>query len=475
MKDSSTAIISDGKSMFYAKTAKNAPPTGGSLGVIPSAENFPDESAFQKALNEHLRKSASRTAEGATIAIPTADAIFRTDFLPTTDPDELAAMTLNLAEKDAPLPIEEITHSYEILETDGEGTLVVSACAPSAVIDKIRTVAGLDIAKVERVDALILGTISLLLSKGALLGRGREILLAEEGDNATLAIIDFGAPVFIRSLGETSSLSASDVAKAARLAMIRCKARRGDGTVANFVLLGDHRRLTPLSPAAQTLAPGLAARILTDDLPGGEATGVATRTLEGKSFNLFPQEWKNRLAEVRFKKQFGFSILGGAAAWLLMVAYFWGWPYLLAKQAEDCEAAIKKNEPAETAVNDIRNRIKIIERYSDRKFSVLEVLREVSICFPPTGVEFSQFRYNGVRNNTTRNNVIIEGRSVGTAPYYQFVEALQRNQLFDKLRFTSGPTYNPSLNRQVFELAFDFKSDEEDAGTPQAKPGAKAK
>ncbi|MCL1909890.1 MAG: hypothetical protein FWG05_03035 [Kiritimatiellaeota bacterium] len=463
MKDSSTAIISDGKSMFYAKSAKGSAPTGGSLGVIPSAADFPDENALQKALNEHIRKAASRSAEGATIAIPTADAIFRTDFLPSTDPEELAAMSLNQAEKDAPLPIEEITQSYEILETADDGTLVVSVCAPTAVIDQLRAGAGLDIAKVERVDALILGIISLLISKKALTGRGREILVAEEGDNATLAIIDFGSPVFIRSLGETAALTASDVAKAARLAMIRGKARRGDGAVINLVLLGAREKMAPLAEAAPMIAPELTARVLSDIMPDGEAGGVAARTLEGKSLNLFPQEWRNKLAETTFKKRFRFGILGAASAWLLLVAYLWFWPdIILTKRAETLTKRVKTREPAENSVNDLRNRVRIIDRYSDRKFSALEVLLEVAYAFPRGGIELTNFNYSGAKSATARNDVSIQGNANATRVAYDFVDALEKSPLFGKVRFTNGPTFNQARQRYQFELAVEFKTD--DAG-----------
>ena len=467
MKDSSTAIISDGKSMLYAKAGKGATASGGSLGTIPSATAFPDEAALQKALSDYLRKVSSRAPDGATLAIPTADAIFRTEFLPSADPDELAAMSLNQAEKDAPLPIEEMTQSYEILETEAEGTLVLSVCAPSAVIEKIRTTAGIDIAKVERVDALICGTIALLLSRGGLSGRGREILISEEGDNVTLAVVDSGAPVFIRSLGETAALDSSDVAKAVRLALIRSKTRRGDGAVTGFVLLGNPATLAPFANAAMALesvAPGLRARILKDDLPGGEATGVAARTLEGKSLNLFPQEWRSKLGETKFKKSFGFSIIGAATLWLVMVGYFWGLPTLLDRNISQRKEQVKRNEPAETVVKDLRHRIAIIERYSDRSFSPLEALLETALGLPP-GLELTRFNYNG-----NRNTVQIQGKALVSTTVYTFTEALREAPIFKSVLITSGPSFNNTLRMQTFEIAITLKNAEDLKNEEAAKP-----
>ena len=412
----------------------------------------------------------SNTATGATIAIPTADAIFRTDFLPSTEPEELAAMTLNQAEKDAPLPIEEITQSYEILGTDGDGTLVISVCAPSAVIDKIRADAGLEIARVQRVDAQILGTIAQLLSDRTLTGRGREILLAEEGENTTLAIVDSGSPAFVRSLGETASLNAADVAKAARLAMIRGKARRGDGAVAGFVLAGSRETFAPLAEAAQILAPGtgIEARVVSDTQSDIGTTGVSARTLEGKSLNVFPREWRDKLAETKFKMTFGFGILGGAALWVLLVVLLWGWPSMLSQRAKTLDKQIKELEKIESSVNDVRYRIQKIEQYSDRTFSPLEALLEIAINFPPGGIDLEQFRYNSARNAISRNNVTLTGRAITPQLVYTYQAALQKSPLFKEVRLSSGPTLNPSLNRQVFELSFEFNSAEDAAAALDA-------
>ena len=458
MKESSTAIISDGKTMLYAKVGKGAgaQAAGGSLGAVPALAQFQDEDAFHKAEAEYSRKSASRAPDGATLAIPTTDAIFKTDFLPSTDMDELAAMSLNQAEKDAPLPMEEMTHSFEILEAADDGMLVLSVCAPSAAIEAVRAASGIEPAHVERVDALVCGTIAHLLAKGALSGHGRELLVAEEGDNATLAIVDFGRPVFIRSLGETAALDAAGIAKALRLALIGSKVRRGDGEVTGFVLFGDTQTMQQFAGAASAAAPGVQPRIVPHGADGAEASGVAARTMEGKSLNLFPQEWTDKLSEAKFKKRFGASCLAAAAAWLLLVGYLWGWPALIAQRVAALEAGVKRLEPAEASVNDLRNRIKIIDRYSDRSHSPLEALLEVAISLPPAtvppAIELTQFRYNGAKGN-----ILVEGRSIATATIYSFMDDIKESPLFGQARLT-GPTFNNTLRRNVFELSIDFKN-----------------
>lgn len=171
--------------------------------------------------------------------------------------------------------------------------------------------------------------------------------------------------------------------------------------------------------------------------------------------NLFPGVWRSKLAEGKFRRTYRYSILAGMALWLLTAGWFYGWPILLEQRINSLNAEVKRLEPQESKVVDLRNRISIIDRYSDRTFSPLEALLEVTINLPE-GIELSSFRYNGTKNQT-----IVEGRCRVSTLVYDFMDRLKTSKIFREVKLSSGPTLNKALGLNVFELSIEFKTREE--------------
>lgn len=177
--------------------------------------------------------------------------------------------------------------------------------------------------------------------------------------------------------------------------------------------------------------------------------------------NLFPDSWRTKLAEGKFRTTYRYSILAGAALWLLAVGWFYGWPSLLDQRTKSLTAEVKRHESDETKVVDLRNRIGIIDRYSDRTFSPMEALLEVAIALPQ-GIELSSFRFNGAKNQT-----LVEGRSTVSTLVYDFMDRLKTSKIFREIKLVSGPTLNRALGLNVFELSIEFKTQEQMEAQPE--------
>lgn len=462
MKDSSTAIAYDGKTIGWARAEKSSgmqkPTASGSFGPFPKESEFADAAGFQAATESYARKASARLSDNATLTVTSDNLVFRTMRLPAIDPDEIRAMTLTQMEKDAPLPMEEMVCSHEILSADETNSLVLATSAPIATVEQAATRVGLNPERIERVDAQILGILPLLANAEALLSTHREIILAEEGSTVTLVITESGMPVLIRSLGPGATAFGSTLLQTITLSLIQTEMGHGPSKVTQLITLsGSKDAIQAASSIAEQL--GFPFKVISPRSLPPPAFGNALRSLTEDTLNLFPDAWKAMLKENQLKQTFRIAILTGVTLWLLLVGWLYAWPAFVDHRIKKRNAEVTRLAPAESKVNDVRNRIKIIEAYSDRTFSPMETLLEVSINLPQ-GIELSAYRYNG-----TKKQALVEGRARVPTLVYDFMDQLKTSRLFGEVKLTSGPTFNRNLGLNVFELNVEFKKPADQEGS----------
>lgn len=463
MKENSTGIFFDGNSVGWARAEKSREgvvmSSSGSFGDVPLASAFPEPANYETALHAFSHKLNAKLPDAATYAIPTSDVIFRCSRFPATDLDEIAVMSANQIEKDSPLPIEEMVSAFEILASDDTSSIVLTASAPVEAVEKIRSFTGADPAQVERVDASALGLLRNLVEAKAVSGNMREAVIAEEGDRLTLIVTDSAKPVLIRSVGMAASSRQGDLLNATKIALIQTQMDHGASALTRLVAVSDS---VNIRTAVKSVAGALGCPMHCESpksLPP-IAYGVALRTLSESAFNMFPARWNEMLSERKFRKRFSMGLMIAAGLWLVMAGWFYGWPLILDQRIKALNEDVERLLPAETKVNDIRTRIKIIEQYSDRTFSPMEALLEVANS-QPLGIDMSSFRYNGVKHQ-----ISVEGRAKTSMLVYDFMDNLKTRKLFREIKLVSGPTLNKSLGINVFELSIEFKTPED----PEAQP-----
>ncbi|MGI5869898.1 MAG: PilN domain-containing protein [Kiritimatiellia bacterium] len=466
MKQNATGIAFDGRSVSWARLdrARDAVASGdaGAIPGAPSPTAFEAPEAYEAALADFGRRVAEKTPDTCTLALPTRDLIFRSIHLPSADLDEIRAMARNQVEKDSPFPIEEMVASFEILEQTQDAALVLCAAAPLRAVETARIATGADPARIERVDAAALGLLRSLADsfEAAPSPGARDILLLDEGGAITLMIVDSGRPMLIRAAGEAQTASKTDLTRLVRIALIQTASEHGALPLGRLVVATGEDALRAAATAAATAVSCPVVSLSKPRLPS-PARGVALRTLEDRRLDLFPDDWRERLAERKFRKTFRTGVIAAAAVWALFAGYLFGWPLLLDQRIKALDAEVQRLAPDEEKVNDIRTRIRIIGRYSDRTFSPMEALLEVSNAMPP-GIELAAFRYNGARRQVT-----IEGRAGMSTIVYDFMDNLKRSAIFASNKLVSGPTLNRNLGVNVFELSIDFKTSEELEGNVQ--------
>ena len=389
----------------------------------------------------------------ATLAIPTADLLFRAERIPASDPDDVAQIARNLLETESPLDPAEMVFSHEVLSTDAESSLVLAAAAPIAAVDRVREEAGADPGAVARVDASALGLVRALADKaGTLASSGRQPVLAEEDGRLVLILLENGRPALVRSVGPSRTASGPALSSALRLALLEAEMARGPMDAAPALLVapggGGAGLLGPATAAAS--AAGRELRTVDAASLATPAAGAALRTKEGAAFDLFPDDWRATLAERRARKRAAIAFGGAAALWVALALVLFGWPSLLGSRIKARQARVDAAAPAEAAVQEVRDRIRIIDRYSDRTYSPLEVLREVSLAMPE-GVTLVRLSYDSARREAN-----VECSALTSQPAYEMSNRLKASPLFARNDIVNGPTENKGTGRTTFTIRLAF-------------------
>ena len=155
-------------------------------------------------------------------------------------------------------------------------------------------------------------------------------------------------------------------------------------------------------------------------------------------------------------------------AWIALVGVLWGWPAALAARQAALQKQVDALEPAESAVREVRERIRLIERYSDRTFSPLEVLREVSLALPQ-GVTLKNYSYESARREAS-----VEAEARASAPAYDFSNRLKSSPLLARNDIVSGPTENRNTGKTGFKIRMAFATPEDGAAGPVPAQGGGA-
>lgn len=391
--------------------------------------------------------------EYRTLVLPTADAVFRVDRIPSVEPDEIASIAGNLLAAESPLEPEEMVFSHETVFSDpgveGEGaySVVVAVAAPIAAAERVRESAGVDAGEVARVDVAAFCRAHALASAAEVPAEDFCPVLYSEDGRLTLVVLRDRKAVFARSLCALRTAKSASVASMIRLALMRAEEACGAGAAS--VLLFDGG-----DDAVRTAAEGVAALLGCTAAPvavsASPEAGALARTAAGSSLNLFPETWRAALSERAFKRRFFGGIVIAAAAWIVLAAVLFGYPAILRGRVSRLENAVSANVEAENSVNEIRERINIISRYSDRTYSPLEMLREVSLA-KPDDITFTSFRFDAPRREAS-----VDATAHSTAPAYEFSNRLKSSPLIARNSFVSGPTENRGSGQTSFTLRIEF-------------------
>lgn len=390
--------------------------------------------------------------ERFTLCLASANVLFRSLVLPSTDAAEVADMVALQLDKVLPLPAEEMTVSHETLGNDELNTRVLACAVPTAVVAAAVERLGVATDRVRRVDVAPLAAVRLLHEKKIDLAEHREAVLLDEDGDVALVLLDGGVPILARSLGAIGAAPA-EILRALRLSLVQAEVEQGPNALERVTFVSA-RTAAEVLRAAASAAFGCPARVLAPADLGTCSRGAALRSHEPGTLDLTPGSWRSSVSDRKFRRRLLQVVGGGLLVWALLAGALYGGPAFLDRRAARIGEAIRVLEPSARSVRDVQNRVRMIQAYMDRELSSLEVLREVSALLPE-GIDLGSFRY---RRDERR--VSMQGTAQSTPLVYEFKQRIDASPLFAESALVSGPTIRPRTSVAEFELLVLFKEEQ---------------
>ncbi len=333
------------------------------------------------------------------------------------------AIALQMA-KVAPFTGSDMTVSGEVVAETGEELTVFAAVLPHAAVEHLDGWLRDSHLRVERVDALLLGW---WRAAGAAIGANdatpqRRVFLACAADEWDLLVADGTRPILVRGLGAVADPQA--LILELTLSLLNAEVESGPLSLSEVVLCTPDPVDASLADAVR-LALAVPIRHSPPMQADADLLGLALRDIGEPSarLNLLPDLWRARNAAGDAGKRFLRWAVALAALWLVVAGALFGGPIWMRQRVAAVEREQALNGADFQAVQNIRARAELIESYTDRSDSVLEVMR-VAAEVMPDGVELRTVVYKRTES------VKLSGEAADPTLVYRFKDAIEHNGPF---------------------------------------------
>lgn len=394
-----------------------------------------------------LLDSGSKARE-AVLALPLSRLIVKMVRVPEESRDDPAAFATPILQAMSPYPDDPLTVSCETVRETERGLVVLAAALPESAADDIAE--ALDAAKlnVTRVDALALGTLRGVW--GALsIGddpAARRLVLISGPDCISMVILDGDAPSAIRAFG-----AASDMRREVMLSLLEAEDFGGSRPLKEIVVVGD-----VAADALQTFAPVRRIDVGED----ASLVGVAERTFDPSALNALPESWREVLEETRFKAKLSCNLSIAGAIWALVMLVLFGVPVAYGFLTDHQRALCKEHARQYRAVATMRDKVKLVQKYSDHARGALEIMKAVSDRVPQ-GITLTSWTYR------RDEGVKVSGEADEAEQVYRFKDNMAEAGTEDDGEpvFANVVLNGPSAGRggkQKFDLECGYQAEEEE-------------
>ena len=385
------------------------------------SEEAPVEAVAEedKPLARALRAAAKHFEQSEfSLAIPLSKLLVKGVRMPVEARDELLSAAKLELDGISPFPDEDLAPAAEVVaETDSE-IQVLAAALPAAAASEIGAALTAARVHVTRTDATALGWLRSLWPRLSEVEAHRRLVLLNLGDGWDLAVLDDGAPVQLRGIGNVGS--SAELVREVTLSLLACDAGGadvGDVAVCGFGL-PDKEVLARLS----VFGP---VRTLIVDNPSAGVEGCAQREAEGGTFDVTPADWAEARTESRFRGKLKVFLAVAIGLWAVVMGVLFGYEIVYNKM-RDHQKDLRKGAHARAykEVLDMTNRVALIDRYEDRSTCALEMLKLVSDSLPDDeGMTFDFFRFR------RGDGVFVRGKASERESWRKLEQALRATQV----------------------------------------------
>ncbi|MDD4872917.1 MAG: pilus assembly protein PilM [Kiritimatiellae bacterium] len=387
----------------------------------------------QAGISDLIAKNTKHLHGNITLGLSSEQLLMRVVKLPVIqDQEELKGMVQLQVDKLSPFPVENMVVSHEIMDKGNDFCLVLIAAVKNEIVDtigKLLTSAGIFPA---RVDANVLGWCQLFKDAEKIPKTGRQIMVIMAETVPEIIVFQNGIPVVFRSLNEQGPLTdeefAGEIAHETAYTMMSLEMEYGGSDHCGISIW--HRGNAPafLEDSIRRECHCELNLNSLESLPH-VSEGLARRTANGgQLLDLTPDTWRSADIEKLFRHRMLITAGVLAGIWALSVILFVGGLFYQQKKLASLKSEFEVTQKPAKEVMDMRRRVNIIRRYSDRTYSSLECLREI-VSIQPEGVDLNSYEYKRSSGPAT---VTINGQAATVAMVYEFKNSLDASKLFMK-------------------------------------------
>lgn len=303
-----------------------------------------------------------------------------------------------------------------------------------------------------RLDLSGLGWLRGMLERRPALAEGCWLAALRAGQEQLILLLREGRPLEMRALppeAADADFARETTLALAQAAMAGVRAPEGAVLFAKNPEAGEPlREVLGQEPTFEPLGDDEAAEALLQ-------RGLRLRAEEGATFDLTPQAWRDEAKAARQRRMMLAAGSALGALWLLGAATLFLLPKAYAHRAKVAQTRLDAQHAAYEEVLDLRERVSLIERYQDRSFSALEMLR--LLCEAKAeGMVFLSLTYR------QKQALRLAGTTEATADVYAFKDALQKDPRVREVRI-NRLVQDGKTRKQRFDVEILFAVEEETA------------
>lgn len=314
----------------------------------------------------------------AVLALPLSRMIIKMVRVPAENREDPVAYATPVLQSMSPYPDEPLTVSCETVREDGAGLVVLAAALPESACDDVAEALDARKLNVMRVDTLALGQIRGIWGRLGVEDGARRLVMMAGKECLSAFVLDGDSPVVIRAVnGE------AEIKREVMLMLLEAEDFGGAKPLGEIVWIGAE---APVE--LESFAPVRCLEIGED----AGLVGVAERSKDETSLNALPASWREVLEETRFKKKLmmRMSIAGGV--WALIMVVLFGVPLVFGFMTDRQKALCKEHSRKFQEVSRIKEKVELVQKYSDHDRGALEIMKAVSDRLP-AGIDLDSWNF----------------------------------------------------------------------------------
>ncbi|MFC1708993.1 pilus assembly protein PilM [Candidatus Omnitrophota bacterium] len=410
-------------------------------------ENIADsQEAFIEALDKIITHNHLKIGD-LIVSLERSLVTIRSVKLPSADEEEIRDMVELQTVKFLPYRIDEMVVSHQTIKTEeGDLSHVILVIVPKGIVKKFTNICEALKLRPQLITLSSEGLLQWYMNIRPLTINDTLLLVDIDKGKTEVAVVSGGKLFFSRSFSLThitdNGQKNKKIMDESRLSLDYYRKQESFRKIEKIVLTGNKARAYDLSSLFNDTF-GLPVEVIDNlqNLVLRHAADEAPESRQYSSFiaasglvlspnlpqiNLCPQETKDKAFYHKLKKEL-FKAAALALAMLLVFLGMYGFGLRYKKNTINrLNEQIRKISPAAKQIQDIKNRIALINSQLDRKNSCIEILKEIH-QIAPAGIFLSTFLFQ------ESDRVIIKGTAPAMSLAFSFVPILNQSHFFENV------------------------------------------